>query len=452
MARQPLASLITPAGRIDATPDGGLVPHVADDVATPGEPRRARAGDGLAAALYDAATDPAASELLAAEQGVVRVHRHAPVSESTARAPRDVTSGTAVLRERAIAVDMTNWAVIVDDRALVKVAARWGAVERAGRILDRLAERESQVSPALTARIEWELPGLGRSTVALITDAVMGAHDGWTWALGDVLAWRRGESPEPDWPWRLGSLTAELHADLLATQPEHAGSGDHVRGDARRAAANGLELRRRASQAIADACELVGGATGVRLRHRRGALQRAVDTLPERPIGRMFDGHGDLHVGQVLRSREAGRSRYWLVDFDGDPQLTAAEREQPDSSARDVAHLAVSFDLVAAVAFKRLGEVDRAVLEWADRAKTALVNAYRARAEELGIDREFDERLLPGFMAEQLARELLYAERFLPRWRYAPDAVISIRYPRDPAARPDTTPEEPWSPPAFEKI
>ena len=56
----------------------------------------------------------------------------------------------------------------------------------------------------------------------------------------------------------------------------------------------------------------------------------------------------------------------------------------------------------------------------------------------------FDEALLPGFEAEQLVAELHYADRFLPAWRYAPDAAITHRHPSS-----NDHPEEPWTPPPF---
>jgi maltokinase len=39
-----------------------------------------------------------------------------------------------------------------------------------------------------------------------------------------------------------------------------------------------------------------------------------------------------------------------------------------------------------------------------------------------------DERLLAAFEVEQECRELVYAARFLPRWRYAPMATLRARF------------------------
>ena len=79
--------------------------------------------------------------------------------------------------------------------------------------------------------------------------------------------------------------------------------------------------------------------------------------------------------------------------------------------------------------------------DWADRARAALLAAYRG---ELGRPELFDQALLAGFEAEQLVAELHYADRFLPAWRYAPDAAITHRHPSS-----NDHPEDPWTPPPF---
>jgi len=369
----------------------------------------AGAGDGVAAALVAAvlAADPTG---LYASAGALRV-----VAEGGAVRP-----GPGV--ERAIAVDMTNWSVVVDDAHVVKVVAEWNGADRAARLLSRLASRGSTTIPRFLGRVEWTLPGLGTSTVALVSEAVGGADDGWTWAVDDVLAMVDG-GPEPQWPAQLGTLTARLHRDLAgdaAAAPHGAGHG----------------LRDRANGALDAARAAVTGAAGIRLANREHALRSAIASLPDAPGAPLFETHGDLHVGQVLRSPEG---RLWVIDFDGDPQLPAEHRERPDFAGRDLAHLLVSVDLVASIARRRRPGCEERARAWAASARAALLAAYRADAAH-----PLDERLLPGFEAEQLVRELLYARRYLPRWEYAADAAITSRY--SPA--PDTS-EDPWTPPVF---
>ena len=331
--------------------------------------------------------------------------------------------------ERAIAVDQTNTSVIVDGRLVVKLVGGWAAADRAGHLLERLAEAGSTDTARLHGRVEWRHPRLGTSTLAIVTEYLPGAEDGWTWAVDDVVAHLRG-GPAPEWPALLGRRVAHIH-DVLGAEASPAGT-------------DAAEARfARASDALARALGAAEGAVGARLRNRSDALERDIRSLDGTEAGLEFPIHGDLHVGQVLASPDGlGGRRYTIIDFDGDPQLEASDRERPDAAARDVAHLLVSFDLVAAVAQKRLRRADPAAFAWADRARAELLEAY---VDELDRRELFDAALLPGFEAEQLVAELHYADRFLPAWRYAPDAAITHRHPSS-----NDHPEEPWTPPPFE--
>ena len=376
---------------------GGRVVSVDDDGRVLVDGRRPEAGDGVARAI---------ARLV--------------VGDVAADAP-----------EGGIAVDQTNTSVIVDDRLVVKLVGRWAAADRAGHLLERLAAAGSDDVARLHGRVEWRHPQLGEATLAIVTEYLPGAEDGWTWAVDDVVHALEG-GPDPAWPALLGTRVARIHdvlgADAVPSGPDAAA--------ARRA---------RAADALARAVDAATGPTAARLRNRRAALERDIRSLEDTAPGLEFPIHGDLHVGQVLASPDPGAAdgrRYTIIDFDGDPQLGAADRERADAAARDVAHLLVSLDLVAAVAQKRLRRADPLAFAWADRARADLLAAYRA---ELTRPELFDDALLPGFEAEQLAAELHYADRFLPAWRYAPDAAITHRHPSS-----NDHPEDPWTPPPFE--
>jgi predicted trehalose synthase len=391
-----------------------------------------------------------------------------------------VDGGEADAPERGIAVDQTNTSVIVGDRFVVKIVGEWAAAERAGRLLGRLADAGVDGVARLHGIVEWEHPERGTATLAIVTEYLPGAEDGWTWAVDDVLAHLDG-APAPAWPATLGAQVARMH-DVLATDthPAPADAPATRRTTAESALATldtpagrvasaseaptvgrvasaserietsqaaletgspGLDTRPTSSSATRPA----GGPTGgeARLVNRRAALARDIRSLEDAAAGLVFPIHGDLHVGQILAS-PADPGRYTIIDFDGDPQLVPAERDRPDAAARDVAHLLVSFDLVAAVVQKRLQRADPAAWSWADRARAEFLAAYRA---ELTRTELLDDALLPGFEAQQLVAELHYADRFLPRWSYAPDAAITHRYPST-----HEHPESPWTPPQLEPL
>lgn len=329
--------------------------------------------------------------------------------------------------ELGITVDQTNASIVVDGRLVVKIVRNWAGADRAVGLLERLAATGSADVARLRGRMLWQHPRLGTSTLALVTDYLPAATDGWTWAVDDIVSLMSRSGPDPAWPAVIGRQVARIHAALGATPHPAAPETPSQRRD------RGLAALQRAVHAV-------DGPAGRRLRNRRGSLERDIRSLARTAPGVEFAIHGDLHLGQVLCSRAPdGSRRYTVIDFDGDPQLDAFERERPDAAARDVSHLLVSLDLAAAIAQRRLSVRDPRAFEWADRAREALIDAYRAELEDADL---FDIALVAGFEAEQLVAELNYAERFLPTWRYAPDAVITRRHPSSHEHQ-----EQPWTPP-----
>ena len=383
----------------------------------------ASAGSGLAADLADAVLAGSTAAL--------------SVTIGELHAARTGLAAGPGLEESAVPVDMTNLSVVVGGDKIIKLVRRWGGADRSARLLARLAEAGVDAVPGYFGSLDWEHPERGRTTLALVSAVIPDAEDGWTWAADDVAAWFRG-GPLPDFPAALGRLTAEVHAALFGAGPLPAPGA--------------AEVRARTDGVLDVALTLTGGDAGTRLANRAEGLRSLLAAIPE-TAAPAFDLHGDLHVGQVLRSGD----KYWLLDFDGDPQVPDAERDRPDTAARDVAHLAASLDMVASVAAKRLQVADSGSLEklygWADQAQTQLVSAYRSAAAAAGCPQLLDEAVLPGLTAEQLLRELIYAHRFLPRWLYAADGAITYRFERDgaacDAARNDMTKEPVWTPPAL---
>lgn len=315
--------------------------------------------------------------------------------------------GLGLLPERPITVDQTNESVVVGDRFIVKWLREPVPDHPAPATLAHLAQVGFSATAGLVGAVS-DADGLR----ALVTSYLPGSRDGWEWCVEDLLAaWDGG--PAADFGASLGSLAGSLHA-ALATPSSVFASPVGATGPA-----DGEVWSARACGLLDEVLPLIDGEDGAWLRSRETTL-RADLTSPADVTGTpLIRVHGDLHVGQILRW-ESGLA---VIDFDGNPALRGAPM-QP--AARDVAQLMMSLEHVAFAAARRVQGCSPDGFIPAVRAE--FLDAYRTVLSDSGMSVLLDERLLPAFEVEQELRELYYAARFLPRWRYAPMAALRRRY------------------------
>jgi maltokinase len=358
--------------------------------------RRARPGDGVSQALVD----------LLGSDGKDTVD--GLLVESFA-APSNAVG------ERAVDVDQTNELVVVGDTTIVKwILHPVDSDQPAPRRLSILARSGFDGTPRLLGLARLDTP-TSHALVAIITEYVPGTSDGWEWAVDDVLGWAsggRGLTRALDPVRAVGRLVADMHV-ALAT------GGEFV--------ASATDADRWGRQATDD---VDAAAIDPALEPRvRALLAPIADAVGARAVY----SHGDLHIGQILRS-EAGR--YYVVDFDGSPMVEAGERMRPVPPARDVASLMASLDHVGRVVLHRTEGLDAEARDrvnvWIERAQAMFLEAYRATLKAAGRLDLLDESLLLPFQVQQECREYAYADRYLPHWRYVPDAALPALLNRGP--------------------
>jgi maltokinase len=374
--------------------DGGGRTYPVPFVTAGSKVRRARAGDGAAEALIG---------LLA---GGSREHDG---FELTVWHHRLATG------ERAVDVDQTNESVIVEEHAVVK----WTFLADEGphpapSLLAELERNGFTGMPRPWGALQWRSsPSSPPRLLALVTEYLPGAEDGWTWAVEELRTAASSGKEEP--ARRVGGSVGELVASF-----HHA-----LAGTARPSTTAEAAAWRSGALADLDRALAVtsGRAHEVLVRHEAEA-RAVLRDLPtdDTTVVRV---HGDLHVGQVLRTRDGAAATYALTDFDGNPVVPPQERIREQPAALDVAGMAQSFRHAGLVVGKHNPDLDHmAVARMAQVARAEFLDAYRRALDDR---RELlDERLIRPFALRQVCREFTYAVTHLPRWSYVPEAALPM--------------------------
>ncbi|MFP5489355.1 MAG: phosphotransferase, partial [Acidimicrobiia bacterium] len=294
--------------------------------------------------------------------------------------------------------------------------------------------------PGLAATLEVELAGETQpADVVIVHDAIANEGDLWSWTLEELsLGLEQGGrfgDDATDWLAELlGRRTAELHVAM--------GSGD----DAEMASEPFTLLWQRSLlQTLRNGVR----STQRALRRNRvtsddaEALLRPVDdvlarfeVLRSRKLdARRIRVHGDLHLGQVLRSG----NDVVFIDFEGEPGRPIGERRIKRSPLVDVAGLARSIDyagrsaLDTAVARGLVAEsdhasMDRSRAEWTATTRTRLIDTYLSTVAESGLvpaARADADLLLDVYQLQKGLYEIRYELANRPDWVHWPLSAVA---------------------------
>ncbi|MFC1401768.1 MULTISPECIES: maltokinase N-terminal cap-like domain-containing protein [Streptacidiphilus] len=375
--------------------------------------------------IFEGTADP---ELMGALLRVTTEGASAPALQYT---PTGITAVPLGLPARAMNVEQSNSTVVYGNQFLIK----WF------RQPERGVHPEVEVLGALTAAGSAHTPDLagwlhteGRSgegfVLGIVEEFLPSDGDGWDLAVrqaADCITGVCRSVPAAggfvEDARALGEAVARVHQALASTLPTSWLKPDLVLDQT-------------------DA-----------MRHR---LKEAVEAVPRLEvyagrIGRLYDEyvlvaargrgiqaqriHGDLHLGQVLRTSAGG---WTVIDFEGEPARPVAERALPQPPLRDVAGMLRSFDYAARQALSLVSPVpvDRAQTPaeaserlrrsrranaWAVRNRRAFSTGYAAAG---GTDPLCHPVPLRAFEADKAVYEAVYEAQHRPDWLPIPLSAI----------------------------
>ncbi|MGW1728355.1 maltokinase N-terminal cap-like domain-containing protein [Streptomyces sp. NPDC002306] len=339
--------------------------------------------------VYEALYDPRPADVLLealrsqARVGGLRFERDRSQEIRTGLVPRVMTA------------EQSNSSVVYGDTFILKLLRRVVPGTNPDLELPLALAREGCARvPAPTAWMRAELSGESY-VLGVLQPFVQGASDGWELALRELA---KGEDFVAE-ARALGRATAEVHTALARALPTV------TLGHAQlRPMADGMIERLAATAQAVPA--LRPYAPGLRT-----AFEALADLAAEGQTWTAQRVHGDLHLGQCLRSPSGAWS---LIDFEGEPAKPLAERRMPQPTVRDVAGMLRSFDYAER-------SVSPSVPGWADACRAAYCTGY---AEAGARDPRTDPVLLRAYETDKAVYEVLYEARQRPDWLPVPLSAV----------------------------
>ncbi|HEY3748000.1 MAG TPA: phosphotransferase [Pseudonocardiaceae bacterium] len=325
---------------------------------------------------------------------------------------------TGGLRGRPITSEQSNTSMVFGNRYIFKLYRKLNPGLNPDLVLHRaLRDVGSEHIAMPLGSVTGDLDG-EPTTMAMLQQFIGDAADGWAMATAsvrDLMADPTLGADEVGGDFageaqRLGHAVATVHAELqraLGQEEVDAAEFDRTVTD----------MSSRLDGVVAMVPELAPFAP---------ALRAAFEKLREvkAPLHMQFI-HGDLHLGQVLRT-----SNGWLlIDFEGEPAAPAADRGVLRSPLRDVAGMLRSFDYAAHQML--IGQPDddeqlvERALDWSRRNRAAFCEGYA----EVAVDSVGDPRnhadLLRAFELDKAVYEVAYEQANRPEWLAVPLSSIS---------------------------
>ncbi len=351
-----------------------------------------------------------------------------------------------------LGVEQSNISVSFGGRVILKIYRRLRAGEQPDVEVARFLTETAHFphTPHFLGAISWR-PGDGEqeesTTLAAAFPFVPNQGDAWagvsqalrsdlveheSWSAAAIDGHAEAEPEAFSYPLNIGRLlgqrTAELHRAFasptddpaFALEPLTAEDLEQWANETAEEAEAVLSRLQDARRGLSEGDAAL--AEGV-LEQRQKLLDRARAVARMTPQGMLSRVHGDYHLGQVLLAQ----GDVSIIDFEGEPSRTLAERRAKSSPLRDVAGMLRSFDYAALMAVRMHPQGEgaiaesalRRVEEWRQSVAQSYLAAYdehAAGSPNLPEDAAARRRLLDLFLLRKAVYEVGYELGNRPAW------------------------------------
>lgn len=269
--------------------------------------------------------------------------------------------------------EQSNSSIVFGDRAIMKLFRRIReGVNPEVEICEFLTRHTRFTAfPRLIGSIDLEHED-AVTTIAAVQAFIPSVGDAWEWVT-ERIGEAGGRAETTGAARQLGVRTGELHVALASGTTERfvpeMASGAY-------AAAVLAEARTELKDTISQLEHRgVDGVSELGL-----TLEASLDALLKLEGTMITRVHGDYHLGQVLRTSDQD---FAILDFEGEPTRSLAERRAKASPLRDVAGMLRSFDYAAESA-RRTGtdQSVEVVTDWYEMARGAFLDGYDSVVRE----------------------------------------------------------------------
>ena len=374
-----------------------------------------------------------------------------------------LASAETPLPVRRSSAEQSNTSILYGDRFILKLFRHQEAGQNPDAEIGRYLTEHTGFDriPPFAGLIEYQPRANAEpSTLAMLQGFVVNEGDGWKWTLEELDRYYEAcaplQLPEVDGgavlrtpvlseaptsqlardhvgiyldsAAMLGRRTAELHLALASSTPDPAFAPEPFTSedlqvlliDIRQRASKIFEvLKERVSQLPDEVVEIAASVLAQRRRIldifgvlNAGSLQTQRTRI-----------HGDYHLGQVLRVK----TDFVILDFEGEPARSLADRRSKQSPLKDVAGMLRSFSYAAYASllnYTSRHPEDVSRLEpwarlWERSVSAEFLRSYRNTAEGVTfcpVDTGDFHSLLNVFLLDKALYEVLYELNSRPAW------------------------------------